>query len=123
MQERADVVDSLSEPAPQTLWEAMGMLSRVQDEQEFAIRQNDMERLNRLLDEQVAAWSYVKAFAIQLIENGKAPEDLIERLGQVLKVHKSREEQLAQVRQQVQEELQQAQEAATAAHKYQQEAA
>lgn len=91
------------ELGPKSLWEAVGRLSRVHDEQEKAIRDHDMHQFNHLLSEQAVAWAYVKTFVLQLIQQGKAPEDVVERLRKVLDVQKQREQELEEAKQRLEE--------------------
>jgi hypothetical protein len=123
MPDPADIESALSNTGPQTLWEAFGEMSRVQEEQAFAIRQGDTPALDRLLTEQVIAWTRVREFAERLVEAGKAPPNLVERLRGVLIVHKERERELDAAKRRLQERLIAAQEAVEATDTYRQLAA
>ena len=101
----SQMTDNFGKIGPQSLWEAMGILVRVQEEQELAIQKGDMPRLNRLLSEQAVAWSYIKAFALQLIERGEASPDMAERLRKILKVHQQREIELETAKERVRNQL------------------
>ena len=93
---------------PRSLWEAVTMLSRIQDQQEVAIKERDLARMNRLLSEQAVAWSYVRGFAEQLVRRGEAPPGMARRLRTVLKIHERREVELAEALARLGEKLQSA---------------
>jgi hypothetical protein len=79
---------------PGNLWEAVAMLSRVQEQQAVALREGDRMRLRRLLSEQAVAWAFVRGFAEQLVERGEAPQGMVERLRRALKIREERETEL-----------------------------
>jgi hypothetical protein len=79
---------------PRNLWEAAGALAQIQEQQGLAIRAGDIPRLNRLLSEQAVAWDRVRGCAEQLIARGEAPEGMVERLRESLRIHQDREREL-----------------------------
>ena len=79
---------------PGSLWEAVAMLSRVQEQQAIALREGDKPRIRRLLSEQAIAWAFVRGFAEQLIQRGEAPVGMVERLRRALKIREERETEL-----------------------------
>ena len=109
-----DLADNFARIGPHSLWEAMALLGHIQDEQERVTRQGDLGRLNRLLSEQAVAWSYVKAFALGMIERNEAPPDLVDRLRTVLQVHPHREQEVEQAQRRLAERSAATQEAAAA---------
>jgi hypothetical protein len=84
----------LAAAGPTSLWEAVAMLSRVQEQQATALREGDQLRLRHLYSEQALAWAFVRGFAQQLIERGEAPPGMVERLRSALKIRERREVEL-----------------------------
>ena len=70
------------------------MLSRVQEQQAVALREDDRAGLRRLLSEQAVAWAFVRGFAEQLVARGEAPPGMVERLRRALRIREEREAEL-----------------------------
>lgn len=113
MSEMRDQFGFATKLGPKNLWEAAARLARVRDEQEKAIRDDDVQQFNRLLSEQAIVWAYVKTFARRLIQQGKAPEDMIERLRRVLHIHEQRDQELQEAERHLAEKLPASQDQAT----------
>lgn len=85
---------NLGSAGPGSLWEAVAMLSRVQEQQAVALREDDRAGLRRLLSEQAVAWAFVRGFAEQLVARGEAPLGMVERLRRALRIREEREAEL-----------------------------
>ena len=84
---------------PRNLWEAMGALAQIREQQSFAARAEDRAQVERLRSLQSVTWAYIKTFAAQLVERGEAPPDMVERLRNSLEIHPARERELSTARQ------------------------
>ena len=103
-----DFADRLASAGPRSFWEAVGTLSRIQDEQAIAIRAGDLGKLNRLLSEQAIAWAHARAFVLELVARGEAPLGMVERLRQITQVHKDREGELLEAQERLRAKLEDA---------------
>ena len=82
---------------PRNLWEAVTMLSRVQEEQEIAARLGEASRGAELVHEQALAWAYLRGFAENLVARGEAPPGMVARLRAALKLEGPATEFLGQI--------------------------
>ena len=82
----SDLIDALPRRGPATLWEAVGLLSHLREQEAHALREGDYSRGRRLAQLEALAWSYIRAFAEQLEARGDAPPGMVERLRLSLKI-------------------------------------
>ena len=82
---------------PRSLWEAVTMLARVQEEQEIAARLGEVSRGAALDHEQALAWAYLRGFAENLVARGEAPPGMVARLRTALKLEGSAAEFLGEI--------------------------
>ena len=81
-----DLIDALPRRGPASLWEAVGLLSHLREQEAHALREGDYSRGRRLAQLQALAWSYIRAFAEPLEARGDAPPGMVERLRLSLKI-------------------------------------
>ena len=81
----------LATAGPRSLWEAVAILSRVQEQQGSALREANRAELRRLRSEQAVAWGFVRGFAEHLVARGEAPAGMVERLRRALRLREASE--------------------------------
>ena len=79
---------------PRSLWEAVSVLVRIQEEEEIGCRQGGTGRRGELRNERILAWSYVSNFAEEMVRRGEAPAGLVARLRRMVRVPREIEEEL-----------------------------
>ena len=88
-----------------TLWEAMGKLHEIQTQEKIALDNGDIELFQELLKQQAEAWEIVYVQAARLIATGKAPSDAIQRLEEILNIHRDRKWRLQEARAEIEARL------------------
>jgi len=88
-----------------TLWEAMGKLNEIQTQEKIALDNGDIELFQELLKQQAEAWEIVYVQAARLIATGKAPPDAIQRLEDILSIHRDRKQRLQEARAEIEARL------------------
>ncbi len=84
---------------PRDLWEAVGMLAQIREQQLFAARAGDQAQVDRLHSLQAIVWAHIKTFATRLVDRGEAPGDMVDRLRATLQIHPARDQELHTARQ------------------------
>jgi len=88
-----------------TLWEAMGKLHNIQTQEKIAQANGDIELLRDLLEQQTEAWQVVCVQARKLVASGKAPQDMIEHLEEILNIHHNHQQWLQEAKANIQAKL------------------
>jgi len=88
-----------------TLWEAMGKLHEIQTQEKIALDKGDIELFQELLKQQAEAWEVVYVQVARLIASGKAPSDAIQRLEEILNIHRDRKRRLREARAEIEARL------------------
>ena len=107
MSQQSNGVNSQSSSKNQslTLWEAMGKLHEIQTQEKIALDNGDIELFQELLKQQAEAWEIVYVQAARLIASGKAPSDAIQRLEEILNIHRDRKQRLQEARAEIEARL------------------
>lgn len=87
-------IPDLASIRPTSLWEAVALLARIQDELAAALREQDLAALRHLRSDQAVAWAFIRGFAEQLVARGEAPPGMVQRLRRALRLHEVREAEL-----------------------------
>jgi hypothetical protein len=88
-----------------TLWEAMGKLHEIQTQEKIALDNADIELFQELLKQQGEAWEIVYVQVARLIATGKAPSGAIQRLEEILNIHRDRKRRLQEARAEIEARL------------------
>jgi len=94
---------------PGTLWEAMGKLHEIQTQEKIALDKGNIDLFRQLLDQQAEAWKIVYRQASRLIASDSAPPDMIERLEEILDIHRDHEQRIRQANAAIRRKLEQRQ--------------